>query len=148
GPGRPGGSPRPVPDAHAAVRAWLRKCRRGTGSAIGAAGDTPQLGASKALIGAGRTEIKTYGVDGTPEVRELMRRDDSPLGAVVAQQPALIGTTAVQNVARYLAGQHDLPKEAQVPTLRTPAANLPDGPKLRGGDRGRGSIMGCAAGGV
>ena len=54
------------------------------------------------------------------------------MGAVVAQQPALIGKTAVQNVARYLAGQHDLPKETQVPTLLTTAANLEQVQRLRG----------------
>lgn len=124
--------PNTVQDAYSQVSALLNKYPKGSVSAIWAAWDIPQLGASKALIDAGRTEIKTYGVDGTPEVLELMRREDSPVGAVVAQQPALIGKTAVQNVARYLAGQHDLPKETQVPTLLTTAANLPDVQKLRG----------------
>ena len=35
-------------------------------------------------------------------------------------------------VARYLAGQHDLPRETQVPTLLTTAANLEQVQKLRG----------------
>ncbi|SDW62246.1 monosaccharide ABC transporter substrate-binding protein, CUT2 family [Pseudomonas syringae] len=124
--------PNTVQDAYSQVSALLNKYPKGSVSAIWAAWDIPQLGASKALIDAGRTEIKTYGVDGTPEVLELMRRDNSPVGAVVAQQPALIGKTAVQNVARYLAGQRDLPKETQVPTLLTTATNLADVQTLRG----------------
>jgi len=65
-------------------------------------------------------------------VLELLKRDDSPIGAVVAQQPALMGRTAVQNVARYLAGARDLPKETHVPTLLTTKANLDQVAALRG----------------
>lgn len=124
--------PNTVQDAYSQVSALLNKYPKGSVAAIWSAWDIPQLGASKALIDAGRTEIKTYGVDGTPEVLELLGRTDSPIGAVVAQQPVLIGKTAVQNVARYLAGQRDLPKETQVPTLLTTANNLPEVRQLRG----------------
>ncbi|RMT78460.1 sugar ABC transporter substrate-binding protein [Pseudomonas viridiflava] len=124
--------PNTVQDAYSQVSALLNKYPKGSVAAIWSAWDIPQLGASKALIDAGRTEIKTYGVDGTPEVLELLGRSDSPIGAVVAQQPVLIGKTAVQNVARYLAGQRDLPKETQVPTLLTTANNLPEVRQLRG----------------
>ncbi|WP_122467840.1 sugar ABC transporter substrate-binding protein [Pseudomonas viridiflava] len=124
--------PNTVQDAYSQVSALLNKYPKGSVSAIWSAWDIPQLGASKALIDAGRTEIKTYGVDGTPEVLELLGRSDSPIGAVVAQQPVLIAKTAVQNVARYLAGQRDLPRETQVPTLLTTAGNLPEVRQLRG----------------
>lgn len=124
--------PNTVQDAYSQVSALLNKYPKGSVTAIWSAWDIPQLGASKALVDAGRTEIKTYGVDGTPEVLDLLKREHSPIGAVVAQQPALIGKTAVQNVARYLAGQRDLPKETQVATLLTTAANLPEVLQLRG----------------
>jgi ribose transport system substrate-binding protein len=124
--------PNTVQDAYSQVSSLLNKYPKGSVSAIWAAWDIPQLGASKALIDAGRTEIKTYGVDGTPEVLELIKHEHSPIGAVVAQQPALIGKTAVQNVARYLAGQRDLPKETQVPTLLATANNLEQVRVLRG----------------
>ena len=124
--------PNTVQDAYSQVSALLNKYPKGSVSAIWSAWDIPQLGASKALIDAGRTEIKPYGVDGTPEVLELLGRSDSPIGAVVAQQPVLIGKTAVQNVARYLAGQRELPRETQVPTLLTTAGNLPEVRQLRG----------------
>lgn len=124
--------PNTVQDAYSQISALLNKYPKGSVTAIWSAWDIPQLGASKALLDAGRTEIKTYGVDGTPEVLELLKRRDSPVGAVVAQQPALIGKTAVQNVARYLAGQHDVPKETQVPTLLTTATNIEQVQALRG----------------
>ncbi|KIQ04387.1 MULTISPECIES: sugar ABC transporter substrate-binding protein [Pseudomonas] len=124
--------PNTVQDARAQIAALLNKYPKGEIAAIWSAWDIPQLGASQALIDAGRTEIKTYGVDGTPEVLELLARDASPVGAVVAQQPELIGRTAVQNVARYLAGQRDLPKETHVPTLLTTHANLDQVRQLRG----------------
>lgn len=94
------------------------------------------LGASQALIEAGRNEVRTYGVDGTPEVLELLREPGSPVAAVaavVAQQPALIGRTAVHNVARYLAGEHDLPRETFVDTLLTTADNVDEVRRVRGG---------------
>ncbi|TBU98630.1 sugar ABC transporter substrate-binding protein [Stutzerimonas kirkiae] len=124
--------PNTVQDARAQIAALLNKYPKGEIAAIWAAWDIPQLGASQALIDAGRSEIKTYGVDGTPEVLDLLRREDSPVGAVVAQQPALIGRTAVRNVARYLAGEHDLPRETHVATLLTTADNLNDVQILRG----------------
>jgi len=68
-------------------------------------------------VAAGRTEVRTYGVDGSPEVLELVKDPASPASAVAAQQPALIGQTAVRNVARYLAGKKDLPKETYIAAI-------------------------------
>ena len=124
--------PNTVQDARSQIAALLNKYPEGEVAAIWAAWDIPQLGASQALVDAGRTEIRTYGVDGTPEVLDLLRRNGSPVGAVVAQQPALIGKTAVQNVARYLAGQKNLPKETHVATLLTTQSNLDQVQQLRG----------------
>ncbi|MDU4055390.1 MAG: sugar ABC transporter substrate-binding protein [Pseudomonas oryzihabitans] len=124
--------PNTVQDARGQIAALLNKYPKGQIAAIWSAWDIPQLGASQALIEAGRTEIKTYGVDGTPEVLELLKRADSPVGAVVAQQPALMGRTAVQNVARYLAGARDLPRETHVATLLTTPGNLSQVAALRG----------------
>lgn len=124
--------PNTVQDARGQIAALLNKYPKRQIAAIWSAWDIPQLGASQALIEAGRTEIKTYGVDGTPEVLELLKRGDSPVGAVVAQQPALMGRTAVQNVARYLAGARDLPRETHVATLLTTPGNLSQVAALRG----------------
>lgn len=73
--------------------------------AVWACWDVPMVGATQAIEAAGRTGIRTYGVDGSPEYVEMVADPASPAGAVAAQQPAEIGRTAVQNVARYFAGQ-------------------------------------------
>ena len=89
---------------------------KGSIKAIWSAWDIPQLGATQALAAAGRTEIKTYGVDGSPEVLQLVADPNSPAAADVAQQPAELGRIAIQNVARHLAGE-TLPRETYVPAL-------------------------------
>jgi ribose transport system substrate-binding protein len=66
---------------------------------------------------AHRDEIKTYAVDGSPDVVTLVKDPKSSAAAVVAQQPALIGKTAVDNVARYLAGDHALAPYTYVPSI-------------------------------
>ena len=72
--------------------------------AIWACWDRPMLGATLAVEDAGRLDVKTYGVDGSPEYVELVARPGSP-AAVAAQQPYRIGQGAALNVARYLSGQ-------------------------------------------
>ena len=62
------------------------------------------VGATQAVEAAGRTGVKTYGVDGSPEYVEMVADPDSPAAAVAAQQPYEIGRTAALNVARYLNG--------------------------------------------
>ncbi|TBU98629.1 sugar ABC transporter substrate-binding protein [Stutzerimonas kirkiae] len=124
--------PNTVQDARGQVSALLNKYPKGELDAIWTAWDLPQLGASQALIEAARTEVKTYGVDGTPEVLELLKQPGTPVAAVVSQQPALIGRTAVHNVARYLAGEHDLPRETFVETLLTTADNVDEVKRIRG----------------
>lgn len=110
--------PNTVQDAVTQITALLNKYpEKGSIKAIWAAWDVPQLGATQALTAAGRTEVKTYGVDGSPEVVELVKDPASPAAAVAAQQPAVIGKTAVQNVARYLAGDKTLPPETFVPAI-------------------------------
>ncbi|WP_437883804.1 sugar ABC transporter substrate-binding protein [Pseudomonas sp. LRF_L74] len=124
--------PNTVQDARSQVAALLNKYPKGEIDAIWTAWDLPQLGASQALIDAGRSEVRTYGVDGTPEVLDLLKRPNTPVAAVVSQQPALIGRLAVHNVARYLAGEHDLPKETFVETLLTTADNVDEVRRIRG----------------
>ena len=124
--------PNTVQDAHSQVSALLNKYPKGSLDAIWSAWDLPQLGASQALIDAGRTEVKTYGVDGTPEVLTLLKQPGSPVAAVLAQQPALIGRIAVGNVARYLAGDRNLPRDTFVDTLLTTAQNVDEVRRIRG----------------
>lgn len=124
--------PNTVQDAFTQITAILNKYpEKGSIKAIWSAWDIPQLGATQALVAAGRTEIKTYGVDGSPEVLQLVADPKSPAGADVAQQPAELGRTAIQNVARLLAGQ-TLPRESYVPALLANKANVGDVTKKLG----------------
>jgi ribose transport system substrate-binding protein len=109
--------PNTVQDSQTQITELLNKYPKGQIKAIWSAWDVPQVGATQALAAAGRTEIKTYGVDGSPDIVSLVKDPSQPAGAVVAQQPYLIGKTAVDNVARYLAGNHDLPKTSFISSL-------------------------------
>lgn len=116
--------PNTVQDAFTQITAILSKYpEKGSIRAIWSAWDIPQLGATQALVAAGRTEIKTYGVDGSPEVLQLVADANSPAAADVAQQPAELGRTAIRNVARYLAGE-TLPRETYVPALLANKLNV------------------------
>jgi ribose transport system substrate-binding protein len=125
--------PNTVQDAFAQVTAVLSKYPdKGSIKAIWSAWDVPQLGATQALVAAGRTEIKTYGVDGSPEVVELVKDPKSPAAAVAAQQPSVIGKTAIQNVARYFAGDKTLPEATYIASLLVTKENAAEAQKTLG----------------
>ena len=116
--------PNTVQDAFTQITAILAKYpEKGSIKAIWSAWDIPQLGATQALAAAGRIEIRTYGVDGSPEVLQLVADPNSPAAADVAQQPAELGRVAIQNVARHLAGE-TLPRETYVPALLANKQNV------------------------
>ena len=98
--------PNTVQSAYAQVTDMLTKYpEKGSISAIWACWDVPQVGATQALQAAGRTEIRTYGIDGSPEFVAMVADPSSPAAAVAVQRPYEIGQTAAQNVARHLAGE-------------------------------------------
>ncbi|WDD92205.1 sugar ABC transporter substrate-binding protein [Burkholderia sp. FERM BP-3421] len=109
--------PNTVQNAYAQISQLLQKYPKGSISAIWAAWDVPQVGATQAVDAAGRREIRTYAVDGSPDAVALVKDPKSSAAAVVAQQPALIGQTAARNVARYLAGERALPAYTYVPSV-------------------------------
>ncbi len=129
--------PNTVQDAYAQISQLLNKYPKGTVQAIWAAWDVPQIGATQAVDAAGRSEIKTYAVDGSPDVVALVKNPKSSAAAVVAQQPYLIGKTAVDNVARYLAGDHDLPPSTYVPALLVTKQNAAEVQKTLGQSDGK-----------
>ena len=90
---------------------------RGSIKAVWSCWDVPQVGATQAVEAAGRTEIRTYGIDGSPDVVKLVSDPKSAAGAVMAQQPSEIGKTAADNVARYLNGDKDLAPFTYVPAV-------------------------------
>jgi ribose transport system substrate-binding protein len=78
--------------------------------------DVPMIGATQAIEAAGRKDVMTYGVDGSPEYVEMVATEGSPAGAVAAQQPYEIGQRAADNVAAYLAGE-EVPPFTFVPAV-------------------------------
>lgn len=129
--------PNTVQDAYAQISQLLNKYPKGSVQAIWAAWDVPQIGATQAVDAAGRNEIKTYAVDGSPDVVSLVKDPKSSAASVVAQQPYLIGKTAVQNVARYLAGDHELPPATYVPALLVTKQNAAEVQKVLGQSDGK-----------
>jgi ribose transport system substrate-binding protein len=124
--------PNTVQNAYAQVNEMLTKYPKGQIAAVWSAWDVPQVGASEAVDGAQRTEIKTYGVDGSPDVVALVKDEKSSAASVVAQQPYLIGKTAVDNAARYLSGNHNLPPYTFVPALLVTKKNADEIQKFLG----------------
>jgi ribose transport system substrate-binding protein len=53
-------------------------------------------------------------------------------GKITAQQPAVIGKTAVDNVARYFAGDKTLPKETYIPAILANKKNAAEVQKTLG----------------
>jgi ribose transport system substrate-binding protein len=102
--------PNTVQSAYSNVTDMLTKSpEKGSIGAVWACWDVPQIGATQAVEAAGRNEVKTYGIDGSPEVIKMVMDPKSSAGAVAAQQPYEIGKTSVDNAARYLAGQKVAP---------------------------------------
>jgi ribose transport system substrate-binding protein len=97
--------PNTIQDSFQKVTALLNQYPEGKIDAIWASWDIPVLGATQALLAAGRKDVLTYGVDGTPEYLALVADPNAPAAAVAVQQPELIGRTSVRNVARYFAGE-------------------------------------------
>jgi ribose transport system substrate-binding protein len=112
--------PGTIEDARKKVQDLLVKYpKEGELKAIWAGWDVPSIGAAQAIDAAGRKDIKVYGVDGDPAAVEMVADPNSSLTADMAQKPYEIGQSAVDSVARYLAGQ-DVPHSVYIdPVLVT-----------------------------
>lgn len=66
--------------------------------------DDSALGALAVLDAAGRTDVVVVGYDATPEAQAAIRKG-GPLKADVVQYPKKIGRTAIEMIARHLAGE-------------------------------------------
>ncbi|MEX1127035.1 MAG: substrate-binding domain-containing protein [Vicinamibacterales bacterium] len=66
--------------------------------------DDSALGATAVLNAAGRTDIAVIGYDASEEARAAIM-SGGPLRADVVQNPALIGRTAIEMIARHLQGE-------------------------------------------
>ena len=70
--------------------------------AVFAANDEMALGAVEAISGAGK-DILVVGFDATDDAIEAIKA--GRMGATIAQQPALIGSTAVENAVKLMNGE-------------------------------------------
>ena len=66
--------------------------------------DDSALGATAVLDAAGRKDIVVVGYDASPEAQAAIR-SGGPLKAEVVQDPKKIGRTAIEMIAKHLAGQ-------------------------------------------
>lgn len=84
--------------------------------------DDSALGAVSVLESAGRTDVVVVGYDATDEAQAAIRRG-SPLKADVIQHPRKIGETAIDLIARHLAGE-EVPAKVSVEVGLVDAAAL------------------------
>lgn len=92
-------------DTQNAVAAMLTKYPKGELDAIFATWDAFAIGAARALIEAGRTEVKIYGIDVSNADLQIMQEQDSPWAATAAVDPKLIGAVNIRIAAKKLAGE-------------------------------------------
>lgn len=91
-------------------------------NAVWACWDVPLIGVTQAIDGAGRTGIRTYGVDGSADFLSMIEDPDSAAGAVVIQDLVGMGKASVQNAAAYLAGEK-VPPFTYVPHIMVTKEN-------------------------
>lgn len=92
-------------DTQNAVAAMLTKYPKGEIDAIFATWDAFAIGAARALIEAGRTEIKIYGIDVSNADLQIMQEENSPWVSTAAVDPRMIGAVNVRILAKKLAGE-------------------------------------------
>lgn len=88
-----------------AVAAMLTKYPKGEIDAIFATWDAFAIGAARALIEAGRTEIRIYGIDVSNADLQIMQEEGSPWVATAAVDPKMIGAVNMRLLAKKLAGE-------------------------------------------
>lgn len=84
--------------------------------------DDSALGALGVVEAAHRTDIAIVGYDASDEAREAIK-SGGPLKAEVVQSPRTIGTTAIDLISQYLAGQ-PVPPLVQIPVSLVDAKSL------------------------
>jgi ribose transport system substrate-binding protein len=91
--------------------------------------DDTALGALSVLDAAGRKDVVIVGFDATQEAQDAIRKGGA-LKADIMQYPTKLGTTAIDIIARHLAGEHvpaAVPVEVNVVTAATLTSPLTGG---------------------
>ncbi|RXZ79426.1 sugar ABC transporter substrate-binding protein [Paenibacillaceae bacterium] len=101
-------------DTQNAVAAMLNKHPKGEIDAIFATWDAFAIGAARALIEAGRTEIKIYGIDVSNADLQVMQEQDSPWVATAAVDAKMNGSINLRLIAKKLADE-ETPKTFDLP---------------------------------
>lgn len=99
--------------------------------AIWTAWDTPCSGIVRALEEQGRSDVQVFSVDGSSNILSLMANADSPMACDMAQDAYTIGQAAVDQCARYLAGQ-TIPSTVYVEPVMVTKSNYTDAMALLG----------------
>lgn len=92
-------------ETQSAVASLLTKYPEGELDAIFATWDAFAIGAYRALVEAGRTEVKIYGIDVSNPDLEAIQAENSPWVSTAAVDPKLIGAVTVRLAAKKLAGE-------------------------------------------
>ncbi len=103
--------------------------------AIWTAWDTPCSGIVRALEEQGRNDVMVFSVDGSGNILSLMANPDSPMSCDMAQDAYTIGQAAVDQCARYLAGQ-DIPSTVYVEPVMVTKDNFESSMALLGKEVG------------
>ncbi|WP_369018693.1 substrate-binding domain-containing protein [Thermatribacter velox] len=109
--------PGPIEDARKAMESILiANPQPGSIKAVWAAWDEPAIGATQAIIAAGREkEIVVAGIDGTSQAIELIKKG-SPLIATVSQDFVAMAKILVEQLERIFAGQAPTSIEIYAPS--------------------------------
>ncbi len=74
-------------------------------TAVMCGNDQIALGALDAIEEAGRTDMMIYSVDGSPELKQELAKDDSLVVGIAAQSPINIGKSAVTVAFQIMNGE-------------------------------------------
>lgn len=85
--------------------------------------DPSALGALAALEKNNKNDVMVYGIDGTPEIKALIGRNQMIVGTV-AQSPIKMGQIAVENMYNILNGKKKIEKNILIPISLINKENL------------------------
>lgn len=86
--------------------------------------DPSALGALAALEYSGREDVIVYGVDGTPDIKKLIGKNEF-IGGTVAQSPIQIGKNAIDTMYDFLSGKK-INQEIIIPVTLINSSNIND----------------------
>lgn len=81
------------------------------------------MGAYAALTTAGK-EVYVYGVDGAPEAKKVIAKDNSIYRMTAAQSPVTIGKECYKEAKTLIAGEEPEEFEVDVPAFTIDSSNI------------------------